>query len=88
MIRYVIYYEDGRKQLLESEKPLKLEMFYKLIETDCIDIVRHVLLTPGMGAAEMTFIVDDNGLLKNRAQNPVIRAFVGTVILTSPDGVQ
>jgi hypothetical protein len=72
MRKYDIWHEDGRLQHLESNKKLSLKSLQTIVG-GYIEVV---------SAGKTTFIVDEEGLLKNRAQNPAFPAFVGTVIST------
>lgn len=81
--RYLVYREDGRKQNVESDgKTLDLEMLQKLVGGN-IELVRGKI-----GNDDRLFIVDEEGLIKSRKPNPFLPQFVGTVIVTSLDGVK
>lgn len=82
MYRYIIYHENGRKQALESQKRLKLGMLQKIVGgfIECVQ--------GDLNGKPALFVVDEEGLLKERSRNPHLPQFVGTVIMTTPDGVQ
>lgn len=82
--RYVVYREDGRKQSVESDgKTLGLEILQKLVGGN-IELFRG-RIGPDK---DRLFIVDEEGLLKGRRINPFLKQFVGTVVVTSLDGVE
>ena len=73
---YLVYFEDGRHQKINAEgKPLSLVALQAIVGG-------YVEMSHYPTNRKLIFLVDEEGLLKNKNRNPVYPKFVGTVILT------